>query len=145
MSNLEKTLYTTKSRSIGGRDGHTKSLDSDLRIDLVTPKELGGPGGQGSNPEQLFACGYSASFLNAIKFISLQSKQKFDQENSYVEANVGIGPAGKGFGLTVGLEVYLPGLTQEEAEKIVENAHQVCPYSNAVRGNIEVSIDVKTD
>lgn len=144
MQKLEKKLYVTKSRSVGGRDGHTKSLENDLRIELSTPKELGGAGGQGANPEQLFACGYSACFLNAVKYICIQNKQKYDNENSYIDATVGIGPAGQGFALEVELDVYLPGLSQEEAEKIVHQAHQVCPYSNAVKGNIDVSLKIRT-
>ena len=143
MSQLKNKLYSTKSISYGGRDGKTKSLDSDLNISLSTPKELGGPGGAGSNPEQLFACGYSACFLNAVKFISMQEKETFDAENSFTEAEVSIGKSDVGFGLEVKLTVGLPNLDQKRAEEIVQKAHATCPSSNAVKGNIAVEIKVK--
>lgn len=140
---LSKKLYSTKSRSTGGRDGKTKSLDGNFEADLSTPRELGGPGGLGTNPEQLFASGYSACFLNAVKFICMQQKIQFDANNSYSDATVSIGPIGTGFGLAVELEVVLPNIEQAEAERIVTMAHATCPYSNAVRGNIDVQIRVK--
>lgn len=142
MAKLDKKLYSTKSRSTGGRDGKTKSLDGSLAADLSTPRELGGPGGAGTNPEQLFASGYSACFLNAVKYICMQQKLKFDADNSYADATVAIGPVGAGFGLEVELEIVLPNLEQAEAERIVAMAHATCPYSNAVRGNIDVQIKV---
>lgn len=142
MAKLDKKLYSTKSRSTGGRDGKTKSLDGSFAADLSTPRELGGPGGAGTNPEQLFASGYSACFLNAVKYICMQQKLKFDADNSYADATVAIGPVGAGFGLAVELEIVLPNLEQAEAERIVAMAHATCPYSNAVRGNIDVQIKV---
>lgn len=143
IAKLDKKLYTTKSRSTGGRDGKTSSLDGTFAADLSTPRELGGPGGLGTNPEQLFASGYSACFLNAVKFICMQQKIQFDANNSYADATVAIGPVGAGFGLEVELEIVLPNLAQAEAERIVAMAHATCPYSNAVRGNISVHIKVK--
>ena len=142
-SPLSKKLYTTKSKSTGGRDGQTKSLDGNFEANLSTPRELGGAGGSGTNPEQLFASGYSACFLNAVKFVSMQHKVPFDAANSYAEATVSIGHAAIGFGLEVELEVVLPNLAQAEAERIVAIAHQTCPYSNAVRGNVDVQIKVR--
>ena len=140
---LERKLYSTRSKSTGGRDGQTKSLDGSFAAALSTPKELGGLGGEGTNPEQLFASGYSACFLNAVKFICLQQKIHFDAAQSYVEATVAIGPVGKAFGLAVELEVLLPNLEQAQAESIVALAHATCPYSNAIRGNVDVLITVK--
>jgi lipoyl-dependent peroxiredoxin len=135
-------LYTTTARATGGRDGHARTLDGALDVRLATPKELGGAGGEGNNPEQLFAAGYSACFLGAMKFVASQGGPKVPAETS-VTATVGIGPrqAG-GFGLTVSLEVALPGLDKAEAEALVQKAHQVCPYSNATRGNVDVQLSV---
>lgn len=140
---IKSKLYTTKSKSVGGRDGFTKSLDGNFETKLATPKELGGPGGEGANPEQLFASGYSACFLNAVKFVAMQEKIKFDEKESYCEATVSIGPGEVGFALEVELLVALPNLEQSQAEAIVEKAHAVCPYSNATRGNITVNISVQ--
>ena len=139
MTKLETKLYSTSSLSTGGRDGVTKSLDNSFELRLNTPKELGGPGGNGTNPEQLFASGYSACFLNAVKYICMQEKIKFSDEST-CKGTVDIGPIDKGFGLEVLLEVNLPESSQEEAETLVNKAHQVCPYSNATRGNIYVNI-----
>ncbi len=143
MSKLNQKIYTTNSISYGGRDGQTKSLDSNLNIKLSTPKELGGAGGEGSNPEQLFACGYSACFLNAVKFILFQEKEEFDEENSSTQAEVSIGKTNQGFGLEVKLIVNLPNLEHSRAEEVVKKAHATCPYSNAVRGNVDVEIEVR--
>jgi lipoyl-dependent peroxiredoxin len=132
--------YRTSSRATGGRDGRSVSADGPLDVKLVTPKALGGGGGEGVNPEQLFATGYAACFLGAMKFVAAQEKKKLP-DDSAVTANVGIGPrAAGGFGLTLDIEVSLPGVGKEEAEALVEKAHQVCPYSNATRGNIEVGL-----
>lgn len=139
---VDKILYKTKSLSTGGRDGLTKSLDSSFEAKLSTPKELGGNGEDGTNPEQLFASGYSACFLNAVKFVLLKSGKQFDDKNSSVEAEVGIGPKGEGFGLEVSLNVNLPNLEKDEAISIINTAHQVCPYSNAVKNNIDVKINL---
>lgn len=142
MTELKSRLYTAKARSTGGRDGHTASLLGDFKAGLATPKEMGGPGGEGTNPEELFACGYSACFLNAVKFIAMRQKIPFDANNSTCEAHVTIGEGQVGFGLEVALTVTLPNLEQAEAEKLVEVAHQTCPYSNAVRNNVRVDLTV---
>lgn len=140
---LKNRLYTAKARSTGGRDGHTASLQGDFKAALATPKEMGGPGGDGTNPEELFACGYSACFLNAVKFVAMRQKIPFDAANSTCEAHVTIGQAEVGFGLEVSLTISLPNLDQAEAEKLVETAHQTCPYSNATRNNVQVNLEVK--
>ena len=109
---------------------------------LTTPKELGGAGGEGNNPEQLFAAGYSACFLGALKFVASQEKVRIAPEAT-VTATVGIGPRSEGgFGITAALKISLPGLEKAEAERLVEKAHQVCPYSNATRGNVDVGLEV---
>ncbi len=131
-------LYKTSARATGGRDGHAATLDGSLDVKLATPKELGGAGGPGNNPEQLFAAGYAACFIGAMKFVGSQTGIKVPADVS-VTSTVGIGPrAAGGFGLTVDLAISLPGLDRATAETLVEKAHQVCPYSNATRGNIDV-------
>jgi lipoyl-dependent peroxiredoxin len=135
-------LYRTSATATGGRDGHAATKDGSLDIKLATPKELGGAGGQGSNPEQLFAAGYSACFIGAMKFVASQSGQKVPDDVS-VTADVGIGPRSEGgFGITVALHVSLPGMPSEEAHALVEKAHQVCPYSNATRNNVDVELSL---
>tara|TARA_B100000700_G_scaffold329344_1_gene450670 strand:+ start:478 stop:897 length:420 start_codon:yes stop_codon:yes gene_type:complete len=134
-------LYTARASSTGGRDGQSKSDDGRLAVKLSTPKALGGAGGEGTNPEQLFAAGYSACFIGALKFVSGQEKVKLP-EDTQVDAEVGIGQIEGGFGIAVTLNVSLPGLELAQAERIVEKAHQVCPYSNATRGNISVDLNV---
>jgi Ohr subfamily peroxiredoxin len=135
-------LYTTTATATGGRDGHAATKDGTLDVKLATPKELGGAGGAGNNPEQLFAAGYSACFLGAMKFVASQGGPKVPNDAS-VTATIGIGPRAEGgFGITAKLEVALPGLPHEEAEALVEKAHQVCPYSNATRGNVDVQLSV---
>ena len=136
-------LYRTAARATGGRDGHSATLDGSLDVKLSTPKELGGGGGEGNNPEQLFAAGYAACFIGAMKFVGSQTGVKVPADTN-VTAHVGIGPreAG-GFGLEIALEVDLPGLDRAAAEKLVEEAHQVCPYSNATRNNIDVQLSIK--
>lgn len=126
--------------STGGHDGRSISDDNKLDIALSTPKELGGPGGEGSNPEQLFAAGYSACFIGAMKFVAAQQKLSLPRDLS-VTADVGIGENPKGVGFAI--SVNLSGLTQEVIEKLVDDAHQVCPYSNATRGNIEITTTIK--
>jgi len=143
MKKLEKVLYTAKAKSTGGREGTSESSDGRLKVSLSTPKSLGGNDGPGTNPEQLFAAGYSACFIGALKVVAAAAKTKLP-DNLFVESQVGIGPLEKGFGIKVDLRVVLPGLTSEVANSIVENAHQVCPYSNATRGNIEVNFTVET-
>ncbi len=135
-------LYRTSATSIGGRDGRSAVDDGSLEIKLTTPKELGGAGGAGNNPEQLFAAGYSACFIGALKFVASQGGPKVPAETT-VQATVGIGPRAQGgFGLDVALAVSLPGLARAEAEALVAKAHEVCPYSNATRGNIDVRLSV---
>ncbi|ADZ71098.1 organic hydroperoxide resistance protein [Polymorphum gilvum] len=133
-------LYTTSARATGGRDGAARSLDGTLDVRLSTPKELGGAGGDGANPEQLFAAGYAACFLSALKFVAGQDGIRVPADAA-VTASVGIGPrSAGGFGLTVALEIALPGLDADAAEALVARAHEVCPYSNATRGNIDVGL-----
>jgi lipoyl-dependent peroxiredoxin len=132
--------YRTTATATGGRDGQARTEDGSFEVKLSTPRELGGAGGDGANPEQLFAAGYSACFLGALKAVGAQKKVKIPAETT-VTATVGIGPRDAGgFGLTVDLKVDLPGLDREEAQQLVDTAHQVCPYSNATRGNIDVGL-----
>lgn len=136
-----KALYTATATATGGRDGRAVSSDGILDVKLSTPRELGGAGGEATNPEQLFAAGYSACFIGAIKFVASQSKKQIPADAS-ITGKVGIGQIPGGFGLEVELNVNLPGLDQAEAEELVAKAHQVCPYSNATRGNIDVRLNV---
>lgn len=138
---IEKVLYTAHAKATGGRDGRAVSSDGVLDIKLATPKELGGAGGAGTNPEQLFAAGYSACFIGAIKFVAGRDKIKIPGEVS-IDGSVGIGPIPNGFGIEVTLKVSLPGMPRAEAESLVQKAHIVCPYSNATRGNIDVRLEV---
>ena len=134
-------LYTATAHATGdGRNGHALSDDGILDLDLRIPKEMGGPGGA-TNPEQLFAAGYAACFHSARKVVA--GREKLDVTGTEVSASVGIGanPDG-GFGLQVALDVHAPALDQATAEALVAKAHQVCPYSNATRGNIEVTLTV---
>ncbi|WP_136418371.1 MULTISPECIES: organic hydroperoxide resistance protein [Oxalobacteraceae] len=133
-------LYKAQATATGGRDGRAVSSDKKLDARLSTPKELGGPGGEGTNPEQLFAAGYSACFLSAMKFVAMHAKIPLPADAA-VTAEVGIGPNGNGgFGLAADLRVALPGMDQETAQTLVNKAHEVCPYSNATRGNIDVRV-----
>lgn len=135
------SLYTAKATSTGaGRLGHVASSDGVLEHDLSIPKELGGPGGGGTNPEQLFAAGYAACFHSALQNVARREKTKI--ADSSVTAEVGIGRQGEGYGLAVTLEISLPGIESEQADKLVAMAHQMCPYSNATRGNIDVELKV---
>jgi len=134
-------LYTAKATSTGAaRAGHVESSDSVLTLDLSIPKEMGGAGGAGTNPEQLFAAGYSACFHSALQAVARREKTKVD--GSSVTAEVSIGKQDNGFGLAVELVVSLPGIERATAEKLVDAAHQMCPYSNATRGNIDVTLTV---
>ncbi len=136
----EKILYTAEATSTGeGRNGHVRTSDDRLDFDLAMPTELGGTG-DGTNPEQLFACGYAACFHSALKFAAL--KQHVKLPDSAVTARVSLGPEGDAFALAVKLVVELPGLEREQALQFVEAAHQVCPYSRATRGNIGVELEV---
>ncbi|MFT3689458.1 organic hydroperoxide resistance protein [Paenirhodobacter sp.] len=139
MTTIITPAYSTTAIATGGRDGRSRTLDGAIDVKLATPKELGGPGG-GNNPEQLFAAGYAACYLGAIKFAALQDKSlPRVPADITVEATVGIGPRpDKGFGLKVGLVVSLPGLTQDEADRLTVAGHGICPYSHATHGNIEV-------
>ena len=134
----EKILYTASATATGGRDGRARSDDGLLDVGLVPPKALGGSGVGGTNPEQLFAAGYAACFLSACTHVA--RAQKLSPGAVSVDAKVGIGPAGQGFGLAVELAVTVPDLPRDEAQRLIESAHQVCPYSNATRGNIVVGI-----
>ncbi|KJK06406.1 MULTISPECIES: organic hydroperoxide resistance protein [Pseudomonas] len=134
-------LYIAEAKSTGGRDGGSRSSDGKLEVKLSTPKELGGAGGDGTNPEQLFAAGYSACFIGALKFVAGQQKKALPTDSS-ITAKVGIGQIPGGFGLDIDLDINLPGLEQAEAQALVDAAHQVCPYSNATRGNVDVRLNV---
>lgn len=136
-----KALYTATATATGGRDGRAVSSDGVLDVKLSTPRELGGQGGAATNPEQLFAAGYSACFIGALKFVAGQRKQTLPADASITD-KVGIGQIPGGFGLEVELHINLPGLEREAAEALVAAAHQVCPYSNATRGNIDVRLNV---
>lgn len=141
---MTKILYTTRATATGGRDGRARTDDGTFEVALATPRELGG-NGQGNNPEQLFAAGFAACFLSAMKFVGTQGKHAKVPADASVSAAVGIGPrADKGFGLAVTLAIVLPGLSAAEAQALVAEADTVCPYSHAVRGNIDVSFDVST-
>jgi len=135
-------LYRTSASATGGRDGRAQTADGSMDVTLATPKELGGAGGAGNNPEQLFAMGYSACFIGAMKFVASQGGPKVPADTK-VTANIGIGPRSEGgFGLDIQLDISLPGLAKDEAKTLVEKAHQVCPYSNATRGNIDVRLNI---
>jgi len=138
---LEKVLYTAHATSTGGREGTSRSSDGALEVRLSTPKELGGSGGPGTNPEQLFAAGYSACFIGALKAVAAKQKVQIPQDTS-IAADVGIGPIPTGFSIQVKLDISLPGMEREAAQQLVQAAHQVCPYSNATRGNIDVTLNL---
>ena len=141
---IEKALYTAQSTSTGGRTGTTRSSDGRIELQLSTPKALGGDDGPGTNPEQLFASGYSACFIGAIKAVGARQKIAVPADTS-IKADVSIGPmAGKAgaFSIGVALAVTIPGMERSAAEALVKAAHEVCPYSNATRGNIDVAITV---
>ncbi len=139
---LEKVVYRAHAKATGGRDGRATSSDEILDVKLAVPKEMGGPGG-GTNPEQLFAAGYSACFLGAMKFVAGPDKYSMPKD-AYIDGEVGIGPIPTGFGIEVILNIHLEGMDQTEAEKLVEAAHIVCPYSNATRNNINVDLKITT-
>ena len=141
MHTLQQVVYTGTATATGGREGTAKSDDAKLNITLSTPKELGGDGGAGTNPEQLFAAGYSACFIGALKHVAASEKVSLGS-NVQVTGDVSIGPIEVGFAIAVKLTVSLPDVDKDKAQELVEKAHQVCPYSNATRGNIEVEITV---
>ena len=138
---IEKILYTAHATSTGGREGTSKSSDGVLDVKLTTPKELGGNSATGTNPEQLFAAGYSACFIGAMKHVAMMQKITLPAETS-IKADVGIGPIPAGFGIQVAMTITIPGMERAAAEALVQTAHGVCPYSNATRGNIDVTLTV---
>jgi lipoyl-dependent peroxiredoxin len=140
MTTLHKPLYTAEATTRGGRDGHGRSSDGVLDLDIRPPVEMGGPGG-GTNPEQLFSLGYAACFQSAMAVVG--RRLGVDTSNSEVTGRVTIGTIGGGaFGLAVELDVHIPGVDEAAAHEVVTGAHDVCPYSNATRGNIEVTLKV---
>lgn len=141
MNKLDKVVYTGVATATGGREGKATSSDNSFSVSLTTPKEMGGNGAPGTNPEQMFAAGYSACFLGAMKFVAMSEKIKIPNDTS-ITGKVGLGPIPQGFGIQAELTISLPGMDRAEAEKLVQKAHQVCPYSNATRGNIEVTLNI---
>jgi osmotically inducible protein OsmC len=142
---MTSILYSTRATATGGRDGHARTDDGAFDVALGTPKELGG-NGQGNNPEQLFAAGYSACFLGAMKFVASQGGMTKVPANASVSATVGLRPrADKGFGLTVKIDVSLPGVERSAAEALIAEADSICPYSHAIRGNLDVQLLVAAD
>jgi len=138
---LDKVLYTAEATSTGGREGKTATSDKSFELNLTTPKGLGGNGAAGTNPEQLFAAGYSACFIGAMKVVAMQSKVTLPADLS-INAKVSIGPIAVGFGISVDMTINGPGMEKSVLQGIVEKAHHICPYSNATRGNIEVNLNV---
>jgi lipoyl-dependent peroxiredoxin len=139
MTKIEKVLYKANASATGGREGHVKTSDGVLEAKLTTPKELGGAGAVGTNPEQLFAAGYSACFLGALKYVAMTEKVKLP-ENVKIDGVVGIGPIPTGFGIEVELKISISELPKDQAQSLVDKAHIVCPYSNATRNNIKVNL-----
>lgn len=138
---LDRTAYTAVATATGGRDGTARSSDGVIDLKLTIPKELGGNGAVGTNPEQLFAAGYSACFIGAIKVAAAREKVKLPQEIS-IEGHVGTGPVGQAYGIEVTLNISIPGIARDVARDLIEKAHQICPYSNATRGNIDVTLNL---
>ena len=141
-----KTLYQAEATATGGRVGSARTSDGALAVSLVTPKELGGAGGAGTNPEQLFAAGYAACFLSALKLVASRAKVRLGEEAT-ITATVGIGPQdeGEGFELSVALHANMPGIDPDTARDLVEQAHAVCPYSNLARKGANVVLSHSTD
>ena len=131
---IANVLYRAQAKATGGRDGQASSDDGALTVKLSTPRELGGAGGSGTNPEQLFAAGYSACFIGALKVVAGQQKIALPADTS-IEGLVGIGQIPQGFGIEVELRISIPGLPRDQAQALVDKAHQVCPYSNATRNS----------
>jgi len=136
---IEQVLYRASAEATGGRDGRAISSDGILDVELTAPKEMGGAGGKGTNPEQLFAAGYSACFIGAMQFVAGRDKLPMPKDAS-IEGEVGIGQIPEGFGIEVALKISLPGMDDAQAQKLIDEAHKVCPYSNATRGNIDVTL-----
>ena len=141
MRKIEKVIYKAQAKSTGGREGQSVSNDHALDVKLSTPKEMGGAGGAGTNPEQLFAAGYSACFLGALKVIAGKEKVTLPADTS-INALVGFGPIAHGYLVEAELQVSIPGLDKAVAKSLVDKAHEICPYSNATRGNIDVTLTV---
>ena len=145
MSSIKSAVYTAHAHTTGGRTGTSKTDDGRLEVTLDTPKAMGGNDGPGTNPEQLFAAGYSACFLGALKAVARGEKIKVPDETT-IDASVSFGEnaneGAKGFNIAVELKVILPGFSKEDAEALVHKAHEVCPYSNATRGNVDVTLTV---
>lgn len=135
MASLDKVLYTARTHTTGGRDGASSSDDGRLDISLSSP----GGAGKGTNPEQLFGAGYSACFIGALKAVAARQKVTLPQDLA-IDAEVDLGPVGQAFGIAVRLNISLPGMDKAQAQELVDTAHQVCPYSNATRGNIDVTL-----
>lgn len=133
-------LYTAKATVSGGRDGAARTEDGQLELKLAVPKAMGGKG-DGTNPEELFAAGYAACFIGALKVVAAHAKQKLP-ESLRIDSQVGLGKVGAAYGINAALAVYLEGMDEAVAQQLVNQAHQVCPYSNATRGNIEVTLSV---
>ena len=138
---IERIVYRAHATATGGRDGRARSSDGNLDVKLSVPKEMGGGGGAATNPEQLFAAGYAACFLGAMKYVAGQKNIQVPADTS-IDSAVGIGPIAGGFGIEVDLDVKLPGMDRAQAEELVAAAHKVCPYSNATRNNIDVRLKV---
>ncbi|HCG40551.1 organic hydroperoxide resistance protein [Stutzerimonas chloritidismutans] len=136
---IEKILYTATATATGGREGRASSSDQALDVQLSTPRELGGAGGPGTNPEQLFAAGYSACFLGALKFVAGKQKVALPADTR-ITGKVGIGQIPTGFGIEAELTISAPGIARDVLQELVNQAHVVCPYSNATRGNIDVTL-----
>jgi lipoyl-dependent peroxiredoxin len=136
---LDKVLYRAEATVTGGRDGKGANSDGRIAVGFSVPKELGGDAGPGTNPEQLFAMGYAACFIGAMKFVGGRDKLPIPADVS-ITSHVGIGPLPTGFGIEVELRISLPGVDRAVAQTIVDRAHIVCPYSNATRGNIDVTL-----
>lgn len=141
---VDAKYKTSATASGGGRDGKTALDDGTLALQLVVPSELGGPGGDGANPEKLFALGYSACFLGAMRVAGAQTKLKVP-EGTTVNATIGIGPRSEGgFGITAALDVYLPAMTEADARKLVETTHTICPYSNAIKASVDIETTTRS-
>ncbi|HEA52747.1 hypothetical protein LCGC14_1764680 [marine sediment metagenome] len=136
---VKEILYRASAEATGGRDGRAISSDGVLDVELTTPTAMGGAGGKGTNPEQLFAAGYSACFIGAMKFVAGRDKLPIPDDAS-IEGEVGIGQIPGGFGIEVELKISLPGMDDSQADTLINEAHKVCPYSNATRGNIDVTL-----
>lgn len=141
MKKIDKLLYTAQAKVSGGRDGKVTTENGKLSLNLSMVKELGGPGGPGTDPEQLFAAGYASCFLSATKLVASKEKINLPAETA-INALVGLGRSGTDLALQVELQISIPGVDHATAQSLVEKAHNVCPYSNATRGNIEVKLTV---